>query len=68
MSIGGCDDSAADEAGRYASASPRSNENFNKKNKIILFRIYIYECMSGTSMEKSQIRFQINEKREATIK
>ena len=43
-------------------------ENFNKKNKIILFRIYIYECMSGTSMEKSQIRFQINEKREATIK
>lgn len=43
-------------------------ENFNKKNKIILFRIYIYECMSGTSMEKSQIRFQINEKGEATIK
>ena len=54
--------------GCYAPASPLSNENFNKKNKIILSPIYIYECMSGTSMEKSQIRFQINERREATIK
>ena len=41
MSIGGCDDSAADEAGRYAPASSLSNENFNKKNEISLF-VFIF--------------------------
>ena len=56
----GCDDSAAEQAYwfLYAPASPLNNENFNKNNKIILFRIYIYEYMSGTSMENLKYVFK----------
>ena len=52
--------------GCYAPASPLSNENLNKKNNFISYlylRVHVRD-FNG----KSQIRFQINEKREATIK